>query len=236
MRRDNKHRNVLYRYTRPQTACAEARLGQTACVWAPTRPTTLDVRTYTYSVRSVPTEQHQQTLLIHDVFLLLVGSTKSSFSSSSTSSRCLCSSRQGELTACVRVGSLEERRWESAPSIRAQLLIYYTKLLLRGQRSRLSSPQPAGKLGLQAVQAQATKLQSRALPHLIGNGDRGVTLVPGGCEPLCAARHQVSAAGHPASQPPCSLLRQGYTGGGMGGGTHQGCSSHWKASSLEWPP
>ena len=128
------------------------------------------------------------------------------------------------------------RRWESAPSIRAQLLIYYTKLLLRGQRSRLSSPQPAGKLGLQAVQAQATQLQSRALPHLIGNGDRGVTLVPRGCEQLCAARHQLSAAGQPASQPPCSLLRQGYTGGGMGGGTHQGCSSHWKASSLEWPP
>lgn len=81
---------------------------QPVALWAPTRPTTLDVRTYTYSVRSVPTEQHQQTLLIHDVFLLLVGSTKSSFSSSSTSSRCLCSSRRGELTACVRVGSLEE--------------------------------------------------------------------------------------------------------------------------------
>ena len=63
---------------------------QPVALWAPTRPTTLDVRTYTYSVRSVPTEQHQQTLLIHDVFLLLVGSTKSSFSSSSTSSRCLC--------------------------------------------------------------------------------------------------------------------------------------------------
>ena len=156
MRRDNKHRNVLYRYTRPQRTCAEARLGQNS-LWAPTRPTTLDVRTYTYSVRSVPTEQHQQTLLIHDVFLLLVGSTKSSFSSSSTSSRCLCSSRRGELTACVRVGSLEERRWESAPSIRAQLLIYYTKLLLRGQRSRLSSPQPAGKLGLQAAQALLRK-------------------------------------------------------------------------------
>ena len=66
-------------------------------------------------------------------------------------------SRRGELTACVRVGSLEERRWESAPSIRAQLLVYYTKLLLRGQRSRLSNPQPAGKLGLQAAQALLRK-------------------------------------------------------------------------------
>ena len=37
MRRENKHRNVLYRYTRPQTTCAEARLGQNS-LWAPTRP------------------------------------------------------------------------------------------------------------------------------------------------------------------------------------------------------
>ena len=63
---------------------------------------------------------------------------------------------------------------------------------------------------MQALHAvQATQLQSRALPHLIGNGDRGVTLVPGGCEPLCAARHQVSAAGHPTSQPPALCCAKG---------------------------
>jgi hypothetical protein len=160
MRRENQHRTVLYRCILGlRRRVLKLGWGKTACGrprTLPTQATTLDVRTDTYSVRSVPTEQHQQTLLIHDVFLLLVGSTKSSFSSSSTSSRCLCA--HGE------VSSLHAFAWaawrsggESAPSIRAQLLVYYTKLLLRGQRSRLSNPQPAGRLGLQAAQAQLCK-------------------------------------------------------------------------------
>ena len=160
MRRDNKDRNVLYRYTRPQTACAEARLGQTAraCLWAPTRGPqhSMSVHILIVSDRSLQNSTSRR-----------YSSTMFSSCWSAAQSR-VSRRRRRRPGACAAHGEVSSlcafawaawrrRRWESAPSIRAQLLIYYTKLLLRGQRSRLSSPQPAGKLGLQAAQALLRK-------------------------------------------------------------------------------
>ena len=159
----------------------------------------------TYSLRSVPAEQQQQTLLIHDDFRLLVGSTKSSFSSSSTSSRCLCVHGRGQratasLTGCVqalairayRMGGLEMRTIHQsaaarllyqAPPARAVIAAEYLGLQAVDswgcRRCRHRRARAAGGAGAGDTAAE----QSSA--HLIGNGDRGVALVPGGCKPLC---------------------------------------------------
>ena len=157
MRRDNQHRNVLYRYTRPQTTCAEARLwGKTACGRPRGPQHSMSVHILIVSDRSLQNSTSRR-----------YSSTMFSSCWSAAQSR-VSRRRRRRPGACAAHGEVSSlrafawaawrrRRWESAPSIRAQLLVYYTKLLLRGQRSRLSSPQPAGKLGLQAAQALLRK-------------------------------------------------------------------------------